>query len=195
MSPQHTRSRTTVAGRLMLPIGAWVLSSLIACSSPPQKSAAIALENEARQGEVSGALVEPALAERYPAKAGVRYEQPVAYPENPLPLYPDALLAAQLPPVRMKVRLVIDAQGQVGKAIPLSDVADEHQLFLAGVRDAVQRWKFLPLVQITEGAGETSITVRGSTAVYAGTAIALPFHQDYVFDFHQLDGKPSVTAE
>ena len=147
------------------------------------------------QGEVSGAAVEPAFADRYVKKTGVRYEQPTAFPENPMPVYPQALLAARLPPVQLKVRLVIDEQGRVKQTNALTELTEARQSFMASIQLAVQSWKFLPLVQISESEETTMMTVGEFTTAYPGKAIALPFHQDYVFVFQQVDGKPSVTAE
>jgi len=182
------------AGFLFL-LGAILMLLLAGCQHRAQKPAEVATVDPARQGQVSARVVEPELEARYPSQPGMRYEQPTAFPDNPMPAYPETLLAARLPPVQLTLRLIINEEGRVSDVRPVTRIANEHEPFLSAARVAVLKWKFLPLIQIGAGPGKTMITVGEYTTAYPGAAIALPFHQDYVFTFRQLDGVPSVTAQ
>ena len=131
---------------------------------------------------------------RNAAEPGVSYDQPVALPGNPLPVYPPALLSQALPPLAVTVTLHVDADGRVTAALPL-EAADAAQApFQASVRSAVLQWKFFPLVRVRPGGAPTVITSGDTATTYPGQATRLPFSQTYRFVFSQVGGKPQVDA-
>lgn len=168
---------------------------LAGCASTPPTQTESPPDSTSLRGEVSGAPIEPAVEDRYQGKADVRFDQPFPFPENAVPSYPEALLAARLPPITLTVRLIISEAGTVSKISPLTAVAPEQEAFLASLQTTLLSWQFLPLVEISEGPGQTMITAHGINYRYDGQAKALPFHQDYAFVFRQQDGKGSVNSE
>jgi hypothetical protein len=146
-------------------------------------------------GEVTAGMIEPPASERYVAEAGARYEQPLASPDNPLPVYPPELLSKRLPPFSVRVRVVVDAMGQVTSVVA-TEQSDPGQLpFVESIRSAIQGWRFTQLVKVTPGPVSTMLVdAFGSQTMYPGKATALPFHQDYRFIFSQTEGKANVTV-
>ena len=190
--PSHPRHWQRPAPITALTIALAFLSS---CAMPPHQVDVGVSDTAQAQGDVTGEALAAPLDERYAVAPGTRFEQPTAYPENPMPIYPEALLAARLPPVQITVRVIVDEQGKVTRVTPLQTVPAEHDAFIASVRNAVAGWKFLPLVRVTEAPGTTDIRIGDVTARYDGQALALPFHQVYSFTFRQLHGRPSVSRE
>jgi hypothetical protein len=147
-------------------------------------------------GEVTGGLIEPSAAERYVAESGASYEQPLAFPENPLPAYPSDLLSSRLPPVSVQVRVVVDNMGHVTSVVVTEQAEPTTLPFIESVRSAVQGWKFTQLVKVVPGPGSTSLfDAAGIESVYMGKATAMPFHQDYRFVFSQTEGKANVAVQ
>jgi len=146
-------------------------------------------------GEVTGGVVEPPASERYKADPDAQYEQPLASPDNPLPIYPPHLLSKRLPPISMQIRVVVDDMGQVTSVIA-PEQTDAGQLpFVESIRSTVQGWKFTQLIKIIPGPGSTTLfDAMGNRSEYPGKAIALPFHQDYRFVFSQSEGKANITV-
>jgi hypothetical protein len=149
-----------------------------------------------RLGDVAVEQLQPAASDRYAEPApDEAYDYPVQFDENAPPTYPDALLAKQLPPVRVKVRLIVDVTGSVTESAPLDSAASADPAFLGAILTAVRDWKFTPLVRITAAAGKTDIIFQDVVITYPGKATALPFHQDYEFTFVQRDGKGFVSTQ
>ena len=149
-----------------------------------------------RLGDVAVKPLQPAPSDRYAdPTADETYDYPVQFGDNAPPAYPDALLAKQLPPVSVKVRLIIDETGGVTDAAPLDSAASTDPAFFGAIQAAVRDWKFTPLVRIAAGAGRSEVIFQGVKSVYDGTATALPFHQDYEFTFTQRDGKGFVSTQ
>jgi hypothetical protein len=147
-------------------------------------------------GEVSSGLIEPSATERYVTEAGAHYEQPMASPDNPMPVYPSDLLKKQLPSLPVDVRILVDASGRVSSTIIPAWVDPEEIPFDASVRAAVREWKFTQLVKVIPGPGSTTLVdAFDAQTTYPGTAIALPFHQDYRFVFSQTAGKANVSVD
>jgi hypothetical protein len=151
------------------------------------------LEPEIRSGTVGASVIEAEDAQRYsPGEAHSYYDYPVAAPSNALPIYPEGMLAARLPPVRIKVRVIVDETGVVSQCGPIDPSDAVHPQFVAAIQDAVRGWRFMPLVSIKRGPEETTVTAHGLRTVYPGRATALPFHEDYEFTFTQRDGRGEV---
>ncbi len=149
---------------------------------------------EASRGAVSGEIVQADAQQRYAVEPGVSYDQPVALPDNPEPVYPPALLAQALPPVSVTVAVRVDADGRVTGVAPNDAAEAAPAPFLTSVRDAVLQWKFFPLVRIGPGGAPTVVTVGDIATTYPGRATRLPFSQTYRFVFSQVGGKPQVDA-
>ncbi|MBN8740377.1 MAG: hypothetical protein BGP24_01510 [Lysobacterales bacterium 69-70] len=148
----------------------------------------------AAHGVVSGEVVQAGAQPRYTVEPGVSYDQPVALPDNPAPVYPPALLVRALPPVSVTVNLRVDADGRVSDLAPLAAADPAPAPFQASVRDAVLQWKFFPLVRIGPGGAPTVVTVGDVATTYPGQVTRLPFSQTYRFVFSQVGGKPQVDA-
>jgi hypothetical protein len=149
-----------------------------------------------RLGDVAVKPLQPASSDHYAEPApDERYDYPVQFDENAPPAYPDALLAKQLPPVRMKVRLIVDETGIVTESAPLDSSESADPAFFGAIQTAVRDWKFTPLVRITAAPERTDIIFQGVIMTYTGKATALPFHQDYEFTFTQRDGKGFVSTQ
>lgn len=147
-------------------------------------------------GEVSGGVIEPPASERYVGEAGARYEQPMASPDNPMPVYPPDSLKKQLPPVEIDVRILVGTSGQVSSFVIPAWVDPEEIPFDASIDTAVPQWKFTQLIKVIPGPGSTTLVdAFESQTSYPGTAIALPFHQDYRFVFSQTGGKANVSVD
>ena len=151
------------------------------------------LEPDARTGHVGAQVVETEGAKHYESDPDSYFDYPVQAPSNPLPAYPEDMLAARLPPVRIKVRVTVSEAGFVNQCSPLDPSDAVHPRFVAAIQDAVRSWRYMPLVQIRRGPVQTSIIAHGHETTYPGTAIALPFHEDYEFTFTQQDGKGSAS--
>lgn len=160
---------------------------LIGCKTQPP------LEPEVRSGHVGAKLVETEGTEHYKIDPDTYYDYPVQEPLNALPAYPEDMLAARLPPVRVKVRVIVDEAGFVSQCAPIDPSDAAHPLFMAAVQDAVRGWRYWPLVLVKRGSVRTSITAHGYRSTYEGTATSLPFHEDYEFTFTQRDGKGSTS--
>lgn len=173
--------------------GAVACAALAACTQAPQKPSSDDTRAGLRGRVEAQDLAEPD-AQRYSAEGNVKYVQALGYPENAMPGYPSELLASRLPEVTLRVRLVVDAAGNVTDVTRLDDVADAGAAarFFASVRDACLGWKYSPLLRLDLAAGPTTVEDGEGSVTYEGRPTALPFHRDYVFRFTQHDGKAEV---
>ena len=110
-------------------------------------------------------------------------------------VYPPELLAANLPPIKVRVRVIVDEHGVVTDSTAL-DAPPDYPQFFAAVQAVAGAWKYWPFVKVIPSmtATRTEIVFHGFVSTYWGTATALPFHQDYDFTFTQKDGKGVVTT-
>ena len=103
------------------------------------------------------------------------------------PVYPATLLARNLPPVRIVVRLVIGINGRVQRLLPHPAMQLESvpyaQDFMAAIAECTAQWHFAPLVitRVVIANGKTTRTLRD-----------LPFSLDYAFRFEVHDGRPAT---
>ena len=167
---------------------------LLSCSSSPVRPLMDAPPDAS--GVVNGGIVEASPAERYQAKPGRHYEQPEAFPDNPLPLYPAELLKRELGPITIQVRIVVSEEGVVTNVVPIEQSTTELMALFYSVEQTIRRWKFSQLVEVVDGPDIT--TVRdgaGSEVMYQGKARSLPFHQDYRFVFSQSGGVSKVSGQ
>jgi hypothetical protein len=147
-----------------------------------------------RAGDVAMSVVKPTGEQSYANAGDAQWDLPYPFEENKTPVYPPGLLSANLPPMTVRVRIVVDAHGSVVDSMALAAPPDYPQFF-AAAQAAVHDWKFWPLVTWRAGVGTpTVIEFNGWVRTYDGTATALPFHQDYDITFTQKDGKGVVTS-
>lgn len=104
------------------------------------------------------------------------------------PVYPQALVAENLPPVTIRAKVIIDGEGKVSDVRDLDAAGDAHHAaFFAACRDATLRWTFTPLTIVEEHEGphgDISQTRRNE-----------PFSLDYAFHFELKDGVPTVSSD
>ncbi len=89
---------------------------------------------------------------------------------------------------------MVNDEGRVYDVQALGQLQEAEQPYFAAVQSAVANWQFFPLVKVTDGPGNTVVTVGETSTSYAGIATKLPFHQDYAFSFEQVRGKGVVKA-
>ncbi|AVP96454.1 hypothetical protein C7S18_04255 [Ahniella affigens] len=173
----------------------WIgLAGLTACQTPPERDTPPS-PTPANLGAVSGNVLDAPASQRYQPATQERYEQPTPDPDNPAPIYPVALLAEALPPVVVRVRVIVGAGGSVQQVEPIAQDAGQAPAFFEATRLAVMQWFYLPLVRIRPSqAFSTLVDDRGTEVLYQGDATALPFHLDYEFVFRQEHGKGQVDS-
>jgi len=149
-----------------------------------------------RLGDVGVLKIEAAPGESYPVETDERFVYPAPWDDNPPPAYPELLLAQRLPPVRMKVRVIVDEGGRVQQTALLGPPGQNDAAFFAAVQSALGKWTFTPLIRQKPAPGKTTtLTYHGITHQMTGDATALPFHQDYEFTFTQRDGIGFVSTQ
>ena len=147
-----------------------------------------------RAGDVAMSVVEPPSEQSYTNAGDSQWDLPLPFEENETPVYPPELLSANLPPMTVRVRIIVDERGSVVDSMALA-VPPDYPQFFAAAQAAVRDWKFWPLVKWQAVAGtRTDIEFNGWVRTFEGTATALPFHQDYDITFTQKDGKGVVTS-
>jgi hypothetical protein len=169
-----------------------LLATLCACASQRHHD-----ESSGRNvGAVSGTIIPAKPSEKFANKPGVHFESPTAYADNAIPSYPELLLAAERPPIQMRVRIIVNEGGDVTSVTPLDQVPPEQEAFLSSIQTALSDWKFWPFVEITDRPGTSIVTASdGETKQYSGLAQPLPFYQDYQFVFRQHGGKGIISAQ
>jgi len=115
--------------------------------------------------------------------------------KNQPPLYPDDLLAVQLPPQKIVVRIVLDALGHVTSVTTNAEASEadpEHRAeFETAIRTAVEAWQFKPAVQRTfvdspdDGSGKPPYKMLKAEE-------PVPTYFDIRFIFEVTDGKGVV---
>ena len=154
-----------------------------------------ALQQLPRSGDVAMTAVNAADEQSYAMAGNEEWVAPVAFHENEAPVYPPELLAANLAPTKVRVRVVVDEHGVVTDSTAL-DAPPDYPQFFAAVQAVVGAWKYWPLVKVipSNDGTRTEIEFNGFVSTYGGKATALPFHQDYEFTFTQKDGQGIVTS-
>jgi len=148
-----------------------------------------------RSGDVAMTEVHASDEQSYAMASSEQWVAPTPFYENEAPIYPPEVLAANLPPIQVRVRVVVDEHGVVADSTAL-DAPPDYPQFFAAVQAVVGAWKYWPLVKVipSNDGTRTEIVFNGFVSTYEGTATALPFHQDYDFTFTQKDGKGVVTT-
>ena len=167
-----------------------IASLLVACAAQQ----AIRQIDLPRSGDVAMNAVDATAEQSYSMTGDAQWVAPTPFSENEAPVYPSDLLAANLPPITVRVRVVVDGGGVVTESTAIAAPPDYPQFF-AAVQAVVGGWKYWPLVKVLPAPEKrTDIFFHGYVSTYDGQATALPFHQDYDFTFTQKDGKGSVTT-
>lgn len=148
-----------------------------------------------RSGNVAMTEVNVADEQSYAMDGDAQWVAPQAFYENAAPVYPPELLLANLPPLKVRVRVVVNEQGVVTDSSAI-DVPADYPQFFSAVQAVVGGWKFWPLVKVlpTHDGTRTEIVFNGFVSTYEGKATALPFHQVYEFTFSQKNGRGAVTS-
>ena len=147
-----------------------------------------------RSGDVAMTAVEESGDQSYAVANTDRWDWPLPLEGNASPLYPAELLAENLPPMTVRVRVVVDEHGIVTDSMAL-DAPASYPQFFAAVQAVARDWKYSPLVRWTPSDKEsTRIQYADMNVTYWGHAVALPFHQDYDIVFTQKDGQGVVTT-
>lgn len=153
---------------------------------------AIERADSPRTGSVAMQAVTTGDAQSYAVATNETWFAPEPMGELVAPVYPEELLAQELPATTVRVRLVVDENGIVADSTGLESPSNYPQFF-AAVQAAVRQWTFSPLVRSVPGE-DTTLRFNGWSATYSGQATAMPFHQDYDIVFTQKDGKGAVTS-
>ena len=163
---------------------------LVACATQQ------ALQQLPRSGDVAMKEVSAADEQSYAMGGTDQWVAPSPFYENEAPAYPPELLAANLPPMKVRVRVVVSERGVVSDSIAVV-VPPDYPQFFAAVQAVVGAWKYWPLVKVqpTSDGTRTEIEFNGFVSTYDGKATALPFHQDYDFTFTQKDGIGAVLTQ
>lgn len=167
-----------------------IASLLVACAAQQ----AIRQIDLPRSGDVAMTAVDATEEQSYSMAGDARWVAPTPFGENEAPVYPADLLTANLPPITVRVRVVVNEGGVVTESSAL-DAPPDYPQFFAAVQAVVGAWKYWPLVKVLPAPGKrTEVFFNGYVSTYDGQATALPFHQDYDFTFTQKDGQGSVTS-
>lgn len=146
-----------------------------------------------RTGSVAMQAVLADDSQSYAAAADETWFAPAPMGDHVAPVYPEELLAQELPATTVRVRLIVDENGIVTDSTAL-EAPPNYPQFFAAVQAAVRQWTYSPLVRSVPGEGDTALHFNGWSATYSGKATAMPFHQDYDIVFTQKDGKGVVTS-
>lgn len=161
--------------------GVTLVGLLGGCATPPPRPISAPLIGA---GSYTPVTAPGAQTRRYQLGAGqsasgatlVRFENPV---------YPPALLARQLAPVTLVMKLVVGGDGRVLRVQPdppaqLRQI-DHADAFVAAIEICTRQWRFAPLI-IT--------TTRAENGRWVNHPEAKPFSLVYAFSFELRRGKP-----
>lgn len=146
----------------------------------------MALTQPSRTGDVSYALVPATGSGQYALKRGESAYGAQLISQDP-PVYPPALITANLPPTTVRVKAIVDGNGRVTEVRDMDSVTSpNHAAFIAACREAMMRWTYTPMTFVEEVEG-----AKGNISESKRTA---PFSMDYAFKFALVDGRPAVSA-
>lgn len=169
-----------------------ILLAIAACVTAPSEPPSV----ETRSGEVGvqdlTATIAPSA--RMTLAANENFLPPLPEPGNPSPVYPADLLAQQLPPQVLCLRVSIDEAGAVAAVAPLVQLPDcaepdaTSRLFLAAARRTLAGWRYDPAVRCTFEQAPKPDYPTCVGARETPQAVSLT----YRFVFEQQDGRGSV---
>lgn len=158
--------------------------ALVACAHAPQVTQ---VPQPLRDGKVSYEALPVVADGSYKLEASQTSFGAQSIARDP-PAYPAELVASNLPPVTIRVKVIVDGEGKVTDVRDLDAPADEHHAaFFAACRQATLHWSYTPMtiVDIHEESG-------GGISQIRHTA---PFSLDYAFHFELKDGAPLVSSD
>lgn len=178
--------------------GSFIL--LLALAGAACKTAAPRAEpppRDNREGQVGFEVVSDLKPTVPPLEAEEEYEP--AYPlENPLPVYPAALLPRNLPRQEVVVRVIIDGEGRVARfeESPVASKADPlyRADFVRAVEETVRSWSFFPANIRRFGPGPDTDGDGQSDFVELKESRTLTSYHDLRFFFEIKDGRGVVTT-
>ena len=153
-------------------------------------------EDPARSGqvgmnEISALIPQPSRMELADNES---FLMPVEDDANPMPSYPEALLAQRLSLQAVCVRVAVDADGGVMSSSPAvappNCPAAGDPAFFDAVRGAVAGWRYDPALRCVFPDAKTKDETVGSCGGY--TEIREAVTLTYRFMFEQKDGRGSV---
>jgi hypothetical protein len=173
--------------------GGWCLlaaAALTACASAPPAIPA--------RGQVGVREVDPGVgaAARLELPSNETFQRPLFAADNPLPDYPPELLARNLPPQPLCMRVGIAENGEVMLSEAVREGSDcvatiaAAPEFVAAARDATVRWRFEPAFRCVHPPGVTPEPgyCEGPGVEEIPQAVSLVFR----FVFEQVGGRGSV---
>lgn len=121
--------------------------------------------------------------------------------DNAMPVYPASLLARQLPPQALCLRVSIDADGGVMSSAPIvkgaaaegadcSSVDATDAAFFEAAQAVVAGWRFDPALRCVFPDAKAKANVEASCS--GGQEVPVPVSLAYRFVFEQHDGRGSV---
>lgn len=172
-----------------------VVAVLSACSTRPVAPAAV-LDTPARSGHVGAQDITHAGTPkaRIALAANEAFHMPLDMTGNPLPAYPEALLAQRLPPRAVCLQVGIGTDGRVMFSQPLHDrpgcAAPVDPAFYAAAEQAVATWRFDPAFKCVFADEATKL--RDGPGCSDDMMVAQAVSLAYRFEFRQQDGRGSV---
>lgn len=175
------------------PVAMLCAAILTGCATP----APLAIVPEAvRDGRVGAEDITHAdLAQpRLVLAAHEAFHEALPEPSNPLPAYPPALLAQQLPPRSVCVHVAVGGDGRVLFARPLRDrrgcEAPMEPAFEAAAIEAVNAWRFDPAFKCV--FADEATKRRDGPGCADALAVRQAVSLAYRFEFHQENGRGAV---
>lgn len=163
-----------VVNRVLVLVAHGFLTACATVSVVPKTEAEV---DRTSAGNVVATEITSASAIRYEVTPGVKYKSPKSYASNSLPAYPPQLLASNLPPVTVLVRIIVNEDGQVIDVVNLDNTKGAHEEFFLATKSTLQAWQYVPLFRVTGVENEP-----------------IPFHLDFSFTFTQIDGNPVIKV-
>lgn len=145
--------------------------------------------------DISGAIADGA---RLQLAGNESFLVPLEDDANPQPLYPDALLARQLPPQAVCVRVAVAETGAVTSSSVVVQLPEcvapgaVDPAFFDAVAHAVSQWRYEPGLRCVFPDAKTKENTFGSCGGY--TEVPQAVSLTYRFVFEQKDGRGSVRA-
>ncbi|HEY0506404.1 MAG TPA: hypothetical protein VGD42_23235 [Lysobacter sp.] len=171
------------------------LCLLAGCATQPRLADA---DTAARSGQVgmrdiSGAIAQPS---RVALADNESFLVPIEDDANASPVYPDALLARQLPPQAVCLRVGIDRDGTVLSSVPVMQApecpapGEVDAAFFDAVSRVVAAWRYDPALRCIFPDAKTKDDTVGSCGGYTEVPEAVSL--TYRFVFEQKDGRGVV---
>ncbi|WP_313345947.1 hypothetical protein [Stenotrophomonas sp.] len=136
--------------------------------------------------------------EAYVLNAGEGYRMPQLY-AAPDPVLGDRDPRRELAPTKVCLQVVVDAEGNVQRSLPLTDRDDcaagkapENAALVQAAQDAVAMWRYTPAAVCRFAAGTGPASNGGCTG--AAQVEPVPVSLFYAFTFEIVKGTQTVTT-